>query len=295
MALEQFRPKIWSDRLIIDTDRVFVYRGIATTEYEGEITGAGDVVKISQLGAIDVNTYSEDTDITYQLLDDAQLQLVIDQKKYFAFGVDDVAQAQSRPNVMSGAMQLSAHAIGNEVDEFIAGKYTEAGVPTSNLGTSLTSDQDIYATSGGNDGMIGAITNMEIALNEADVPTMGRWIVWSSKLAAYLKYAGIVDNIAGAAKPQVLPNGAVGPGYIGNVLGFDHFVSNNVPNNGTAYAIMFGGPGAIAFAGQVSRIESLRLQDHFKDAVRGLYVYGAKVVRPDRLGVAYLAPTGLST
>jgi hypothetical protein len=79
------------------------------------------------------------------------------------------------------------------------------------------------------------------------------------------------------------------------VLGFNHYVSNNVSNNGTAYAVMFGGLGALAYAGQVTRVEALRLQEHFKDAVRGLYVYGAKVVRPDRLGVAYLDPVGLSS
>lgn len=295
MALEQFRPKIWSDRLIIDVDRALVFRAIASTEYEGEISGAGDVVKISQLGAINISTYSEDTDITYQILDDAQLELVINKKKYFAFGIDDVAQAQSRPDVMSGAMQLAAHGIGKEIDEFLAGKYTEAGVPTTNLGTNLTTHQDVYAVSGGSDGILGVITNMELSLNEADVPNVGRFVVWPSWGAAYLKQAGITDNIAGNAQPGLAPSGSVGPGYLGNFLGFDHYVSNSVSNNGTAYAVMFGGMGALAYAGQVARVESLRLQDHFKDAVRGLYVYGAKVVRPDRLGVAYLDPVGLSS
>lgn len=296
MALDQFRPKVWSRQLIVDTDKALVLGNIASTQYEGEISGAGTVLKINEIGNITVNDYTEDEDITVQTLTDAQKELVIDQKKYFAFQVDDVATAQANIGVMQGAMQKASFALRDEADGFLANLYPEAGVrDTSTLGTDLTNHQDVYATSGGNDGIIGVISNMEIALNSSNVPTSGRWIAWPSWAAGYLKYAGIVDNIGGSAQPQTLPNGAFGPGYLGNLLGFDHYVSNNIYNDGTAYAVPFGTYGSIAFAAQVLKTEAVRRENRFADMVKGLYVYGGKVVRPDNLGVAFLDPVGLSS
>jgi hypothetical protein len=296
MALEQFRPKVWSRQLIVDTDKALVLGNIASTQYEGEIMGAGTVLKINEIGDITVSDYTEDEDITVQTLTDAQKELVIDRKKYFAFQVDDVAAAQAGVDVMQGAMQKASFSLRDEADSFLGGLYTEAGVrDTTTLGTDLTSHQNVYATSGGNDGILGVIANMEIALNNNNVPGSGRWIAWPSWAAGYLKYAGIVDDIGGSAKPQVLPNGGYGPGYLGNLLGFDHYVSNNVSNNGTAYAVMFGTYGSIAFAAQVLKTEAVRREKRFADMVKGLYVYGGKVVRPDNLGVAFLDPAGLSS
>lgn len=296
MPLEGFRPTIWSRQLIVDTDKAMVFGNIANRRYEGEITGAGSVVKINEIGDITINDYTEDGSISVQTLTDAQKELRINQKKYFAFAVDDVAKAQSNVEVMQAATQKAGHARANNIDSYLANLYAEAGVrDTSNLGTDVTTHQDVYAASGGNDGVIGVVANMEIALNGADVPNAGRWIVWPSWGGGYLKYAGLVDNLAGAAKPQILPNGNVGPGFIGNVAGFDHYVSNNVYNNGTAYAVMFGTYDAIAYAGQIMSIEAMRRELFFQDMVRGLFVYGAKVVRPDNLGVAFLDPVGLSS
>lgn len=296
MALEQFRPTIWSRQLIVDVDKAMVFRNVVNTKYEGEIAGAGSVVKINEIGDITVNDYSEDTDITVQTLTDAQRELVIDQKKYFAFQIDDVAKAQANVEIMRAAMSKAGHAIANTIDQKIAAMYTEAGViDTTNLGTNVTTHQDVYASSGGSDGILGVITNMEIALNENDVPNDGRFIVWPSWAAGYLKYVGLVDNIAGDAKPGALPTGGYGTGYLGSVLGFNHYVSNNVSNNGTAYRVMFGTQDAISFAGQVSKIEATRREKRFADLAKGLYVYGVKVVRPDHLGVAYLDPVGLSS
>ena len=294
-ALEAFRPVIWSRQFIVDVDRVLVFGNIASTQYEGEITGAGSVVKINEIGDITIGDYTEDTDITVQTLTDAQKELHIDQQKFFAYQVDDIAQAQINVGIMTAASTKSAFAAANVIDQFLAGKYLEAGVrDTTTLGTDDTTHQDVYAVSTGNDGILGVITNMEIALNENDVPG-NRFIVWPSWGAGYLKNAGIVDDIAGTAKPGILPTGQLAPGFLGRLLGFDHYVSNNVSTDGTAYRVMFGAYGSLAFAQQVTRIEAIRRELRFSDMVKGLFVYGAKVVRPDHLGVAFLDPVGLSS
>ena len=291
-ALMEFRPEIWSSNLIVNVDKSLVFRNVVNTDYEGEITAYGNVVKINEIGDITVNDYTEGTDISIQTLDGAQKELVIDQKKYFAFSVDDVLNAQSKPKVMSAAMRKAAFSIADTIDQHIAGLYSGAGVATSNLGTSAT-DLDIYATGDGYDQMIGVITNMHRYLDEANAPTQGRWVVIPPWMHQYLKFAQIVDNAEGGMKGG---DGTTwGNGYVGNNMGFNFFVSNNVSNDGTTFRVMFGTPDAISYAGQVTRMDSGRVEKQFGDYVKGLYVYGTKVVRPDHLGVAYLAAAGLST
>lgn len=292
-ALDLFRPTMWSDQLIVDVEKSLVFRNVANTDYQGEITAAGNVVKINEIGDVTVNSYTENSSLTYQTLNDAQRELVIDQKKYFAFLVDDVATAQANVNIMSAAMTKAGHAIADTVDRYLAGLYGQAGVSDTNLGSSSTS-QTIYAEGNGSDGVIGAFTTMHKALDESNAPSMDRWAVIPAWMHSYLIYAGFVADVSPNLKAGN-NTGAMGNGFVGNVMGFNVYASNNVDNNGTQYRVMFGTRDALSFAGQVTKVESGRHSDYMADFVRGLYVYGAKVVRPDHLGTAYLAAGGLST
>jgi len=291
MALELFKPTLWSRQFIANMDRVHVFKNIVDTKYQGELS-FGQALKINEIGDIDVSDYSATGGVTWQDIDDAGRTLVVDQKKYFAFAVDDVDKAQMNVDVMNGAMAKSSHTVSNTIDAYIAGKYTEAGLSVSNMGTSGT-DLDIYAASGGHDGVLGVISNMNLYMNRGDVPADGRWAVVDPNFAAYMKYASLVDNIDGGIKQ--MPDGRFVPGYIGSIYGINFFMSNNVSNDGTTYRIMFGSSDALAYVGQLSKIEAVRREDYFSDGMRGLYIYGAKVVRPDHLGVAYLAYAGYSS
>jgi len=293
-SLAQFRPTIWSSKLIVDVDEAFVFGNLANRDYQGEITGKGNIVKINEIGSITVNDYSENTDITIQTLTGAQKELVIDQAKYFAFNVDDVLAAQANVNVMSAAMQKAAHAIADTVDAHIAGKYTEAGLVTSGIGTSAT-DLDVYAVHlTAATSLLGVFTNMNRYANEGNMPTQGRWFAVPPWLASYITFAGMVDNWSKGGTKYGDPV-SKGTGYVGSLMGWDIYSSNNVSNDGTTYRCMFGTPDALSFAGQVTKVEAGRVEKQFGDMVKGLYVYGSKVVRPDHLGVAYLAAGGLST
>lgn len=292
MALEGFRPTLWSRNLIVNVDKSLVFKNVVNTDYQGEITGYGNVVKINEIGDVDVNDYTEGTDISIQTLTDAQKELVIDQKKYFAFSIDEVLKAQSNVTIMEKAMMKAGFNVADTIDQFIAAKYTEAGVTTANMGTSGTS-LTIYSVGDGYDQMIGVLTNAHRYLDESNAPTQGRWMVVPPWFHQYLKFAQIVDNAEGGMKGG--DTSSFGNGFIGSAMGFNMFASNNVSNDGTQYRIMFGTPDAISYAGQVTKIESGRIEKQFGDYVKGLYVYGAKVVRPDHLGVAYLAAGGLST
>jgi hypothetical protein len=294
MALEGFRPTIWSKNFITNIEKALVYKNVVNTDYEGDIAGGAKSVKINELGAITIRDYTEDTDMQVQQLTDAQKELVIDQKKYFAFNIDDVLKAQSSVTLMERAMQMAAFNMADVIDSYIAGLYLGAGIASENLGTNGT-DLDIYATGDGHDQTISVFTNATRYMDEANVPTAERWVVIPPWFHQYLKQAQIVDNAEGGIKGG--DTTAFGNGFIGNTLGFNIYASNNV-SAGAANInsrVMFGSRDAISFAGQITKIKTSEIEKQFGQMVSGLYVYGAKVVRPDHLLTAYLAPAGLSS
>ena len=135
MALDQFKPTIWSRRFIVNTDKALVFRNVVNRNYEGEIR-YGNILKINEIGDVTVSDYSASSGVSWQDVDDAQKTLIIDQKKYFAFAVDDVDAVQMNVNVMDGVMQKAAFAVANEIDEYIAALYSQAGVTNAtNLGS----------------------------------------------------------------------------------------------------------------------------------------------------------------
>ena len=271
-----------------------LYKNVVNTDYEGDIAGGAKSVKINELARINIGDYTEDTDITVQTLTDAQKELVIDQKKYFAFNIDDVLKAQSNVTLMERAMQMAAFNMADVVDQYIAGLYLGAGITTANMGTNAT-DLDIYATGDGHDQTISVFTNATRYMDEANVPTVDRWCVIPPWFHQYLKQAQIVDNAEGGIKGG--DTTAFGNGFIGNTLGFNIYASNNV-SSGAAWInsrVMFGSRDAISFAGQITKIATAEVEKQFGTMVKGLYVYGAKVVRPDHLLTAYLAPAGLTS
>jgi len=113
---------------------------------------------------------------------------------------------------------------------------------------------------------------------------MGRWVILPPEAIQTLVYAQVID----AANTPERPNDpAYETGMVGRALGFDIYMSNNVSSSGNTHRVMFGSPDALALVKQVDKIEAVRLQDHFADGVKGLAVYGAKVVRSDHLGCTY--------
>ena len=70
-------------------------------------------------------------------------------------------------------------------------------------------------------------------------------------------------------------------GFVGRAAGFDIHVSNNCHDD----SILAGHPMAVTYAEQIVKTEAYRPEDAFSDAIKGLHVYGAKVVRPEAISV----------
>jgi len=273
MALEGFIPEIWSGELLIRLRKALVFAGLANRDYQGEIVNFGDRVRINEIGIIEVNDYTPDvTTVTPQTLGDAQKILEIDQRKYFSFKVDDVTAAQMKPKVMGAGMQEAAYRLRDTADQYLAGFYTEAGI-TSGLGTTAA---PIEITSVN---VIEYLSLVSQKMTEADVPLEGRWMIIPPWFHAKITLAKITLDTNNSA--------TFTGGFVGAAMGFQFFMSNNVVTaaSNQQSRIMAGYNGTMTFADQLLKMEAYRPENSFSDAVKGLYVYGAKIVRPNTLAV----------
>lgn len=290
MSVNNFKPTIWSANILATLQKTLVFASpmITNRNYEGAISGFGDRVKINQIGDVTVSNYDKDVNISYQSMSDAAQFLDIDKQKYFAINLDDVDAAQVNVDLMSAYASQAAYAISDVVDQTLSGLYGSAGV-TANLGTTGTPLTITAAdTSGGNVGILELLRRMMVALNKNNVPKAGRFVVLSPDLAGRLAERNV--TLYNVRQTQE----AADNGFIGNFYGFNIFESNNVADVGTAAVpkqkILAGTNIAITMAQQIAKIESVRRENSFADAVRGLYVYGAKVVRPEALACATVTP-----
>jgi N4-gp56 family major capsid protein len=282
MSILRFRPEIWSAMLLVALRKTLVYAGpqIVNRDYEGEITAAGDTVRITSVSRPAVATYVPNvTVINPEELTDSQRTMVIDQAKFFAFQVDDVDQRQAKGNVIPQAMDESGFALADVIDQYVASFYT--GTSVTNVLGSTGAPINTFTTA--TDAYDKVLVPLRTKMSKANVPKAGRYAVVPPEFYASLLLDGRFIKANESADPSTLRNGQVG-----RAAGFDILESNNVPNpTGNVFAITAGTNMAISFGEQINKTEAYRPEKGFSDAVKGLALYGAKLVRPDSLAVAY--------
>ena len=297
MSVLAFKPELWSKVILFSEKKSLVFGGpgICNDDYEGEITGPGTTVHITQFSDPEVSDYAPNESITYQELDDAGQELLIDQRKYFAFTIDDVDKRQAAGDMQGYLEDRAAYKLADTADQFIAGLYTGCAfsnilLGADNTNSSLTVSNAIApAVYGGSsshpaDFYLQVVLPLKVKLDEAYVPKKGRYIVVPPWAESLLEQTQAFVSVATPAQQEVFTEG-----LIGRVSGFDVYTSNNSveydqANNG--WVVQAGHPMALTFAEQIVQTEALRLQTTFGDAVRGLHVYGAKLVRPDHIAIA---------
>ena len=280
MSVNNFIPEVWSAALQEPLYKNLVFANLANHDYEGEISGMGDTVRISEIGDILISTYTKNstTALTIQELTDAQQILNIDQALYFNFFIDDVDQAQTKINIMPKAMERAGYNLKDAIDQRIAtitsttgGFFT--GLNSTELGSTVT------PLSCASTLVVQAFSWYDRIMNQNNVPTNGRWIIFPPALSQQLRNAQLI-------MPQSQANG-VNPdtaAKVGNFYGFDIYISNNVYGQvSSQYHVIAGHSMGLSFAGQINKVEAYRPQTAFSDAVKGLYVYGAKVIRPQAI------------
>lgn len=267
MATANFIPEIWSKKLLKIFDKTVVMANLVNRDFEGEITNAGDVVHVRTFGDVTINNYTRDMTISFQSLTDPMVDLLIDQQKYFAFKVDDLDKAQANVDILEGYAGRAAIAIRDVVDTRLIGHYTDVDAGNV-IGTDVA---PITLTSAN---IYGYITQLAEKLDNANAPQEGRNLVITPKFKTLLLQS------TEFTRATSLGDNVVQNGYIGNVAGFGvHVTTNNAAVSGVVNLLAFT-QDFISFASQVSKIETVRPYNMFADAVKGLYLYGSKVMLP---------------
>lgn len=270
MAITNFQRTIWSTRLNESLKKNLVYGSVVNTDYEGEIKEKGQTVKILSVGGVTISDYDKATGMnTPEEVTDSSLELTINQAKSFNFRVDDIDKAQTNANIMDAAMKEAAYGLADKADQYIAGLYT--GVAAGNV---IGDDTTPVVPTSSN--AYDYLVDLGVILDEANVPDMDRFVI----VPAWV-YGLLLKDARFTKDAQVMASG-----YIGQVNNMRVFKSNNVPNTtGTKYKIMAGYKGAISFANAIVETEAYRPEKFFADAVKGLHLYGAKLVKSSGIAI----------
>ncbi|MBR5554694.1 hypothetical protein IKU74_01645 [bacterium] len=266
-----FIPEIWSAKLNNMLEKECVMLQCVNRNYEGEIQNQGDKVRIITPATVGISTLGTEA-IAYDELTPSSMDLVIDQKKFFAFKINDVAKTQANTDIMEAHLTSAKNAIEEVQDAFLLSMH--ANVDSANI---VGSDETPIKLA--KDTIYEQFVNLARKLKDSNAVKTGKrpWVVINPLVESYLlqstEFIG-ANNVA----DETLREGA-----IGRIAGMDVLVSTNLTDIDNKYYILAGTNDAITFASQLAKIESLRDKDSFSDLVRGLYLYGAKTVQPKAL------------
>jgi hypothetical protein len=266
-------PSIWSARILakLEKNLVFAQPGVVNRDYEGDIRQAGDRVHIHSFNDLTIGSFTKNsTTISYEQLTDTRVTLLIDQAKYFAFKIDDIDAAQMMPKLIDAAADRAAYQLAEDADSYIAGLYSGASTasPDNTIETSQFTSSNVYQK----------FVDLSVLMDQVNLPAGGRYAI----VPPWVKGLLLQNSNFITANPA----DAVLNGEVGRVAGISILISNNVKTTGSAPVVshmMAGHASAIAYAEQIVNVEGLRLEGSFADAVRGLHLYGAKVLDGARL------------
>lgn len=268
MAVTNFIQSIWSKKIQDDLELKTKLVQNCLRDYEGDCKYAASV-KILGVGEPTIGKYDGSKDITIEEMSDKGQLLSIDQANYFAFYVDDVNQAQSVPGLKEKYQEKAVHGLAVTRDTYVAGLIK--GV-TSNVTTATNLTREAVKT---------AIDAAIVALRERNFDEEG---VIEITPAVYNLFKNELITLS-TNNPEYIKKGIVGM-----YDGFEVMMSNNMAKDtsgsSTKYAYCdIRGKKAIAFAGQINEVEALRAEKRFKDIIRGLDTFGAKVIDEARIQV----------
>lgn len=278
VSTTNFIPEIWTARLLSSLKKNTVAAALVNRDYEGEIKVKGDTVNITSISPPTIGDYSAHVDISVEALTDANRKLIIDQSKYFAFEVDDIERAQvvSEGALLAEATDQAGYGLRDVADRFLFETM-------ANGASTAAPDNVIEEMTPANPGeAYELLVDISVLLDQSNVPSDGRWVVVSPSFHGLLLKDSRFVSAGDDAGAVVRRNGRVG-----EAAGLQVHKSNNLPDGATTGTVQIAGyRGATSYAEQIAQMEGLRMEKRFADMVRGLHLYGAKVVRPEGLVTA---------
>lgn len=294
-----FMPEVYSKKVLNFFRKASVVEGITNTDYAGEISAFGDSVKIIKEPVITVDQYERGGSVTATTLTDNEVTLVVDTANAFKFIVDDIESSMSHVNFKEVASSSAAYALRDAFDTGVIAKMF-AGVSASSPNHILGSDNNTDLAAGTFDGTgnldigyasgehdpIDVLSHMARLLDEQNVPEEGRWFLANPEFYEQLvKSSSKLISVDFNAGQGSIRNGLVSSGKL---RGFDMYKTNNIAaTTNAAGKCIAGHISSTCTAQTIINTEVVRDTASFGDIVRGLHVYGAKVLRPEALVSAF--------
>lgn len=266
MGIEASIPKLISAKVLRELENNLVAKQICNMDPQAPIKKEGDTVYFPGLADPTINTYSGS--ITYENLQDSSVALLIDQKKYYAFKVDDIESFQSTIDLKSSQTTRAAYELANVADQFVFSKFGDA------YNTHTDSSVDTAT-------VLSTTSTTLRKLEEQNVKANQMWMVVPPWYAEKLRLAGV--------KFQINNGGNIGDGLKwADYLGAKIYVSNNLNQTGSegSYVtkIMAGSYNAIVYADQILKTRFIsELEGSFAGGASGLHVYGARTIKSKEL------------
>jgi len=301
-----FAPQIFSQKVLKFFRRASVAEDITNTDYTGEIENFGDTVNIIKEPTITVSSYTRGSVVNTQDLADDQITLTVDQANAFAFKIDDIEERHSHVNFEALATSSGAFALKRKYDANVLQSLADgaglAGADDASLSGGLTTTNTALGTASApinvetDDAGINLMLLMARILDDQSVPEENRWFVappifYEKMFQAGNKMAEV--QVTGDASSN-LRNGLATPGTLAgfscykstalnSTAGTDQVTLSGVATDASENVILAGHISAAATASHIAKTEVVRSTESFSDVVRGLHVFGRKVLRPEAL------------
>ena len=277
-------PQLWSKKLLERFYDATVLTQISNTDYEGEIKNMGDTVIVNKIPDITINNYRMGDNLTYERPAAAIDSLLIDQGKYWAFQLDDVANVQALINMLpkwaENASERLKIVVDTDVLAYLVGKAdatnrgATAGRISANINLGIAATPFVVSKTS----VIDYIVDLGTVMDEANVPETGRKLVIPAWMGGMIKKSDLKDASLAGDSVSIARNGR-----LGTIDRFELYISNLLPKTGANHYVFAINPKALSFATQLTKTESLRAESTFGDLMRGLLVYGRKVFYGDQL------------
>lgn len=288
-----FIPEIWSSKLIENFYDASVLTAISNTDYEGEIKAHGDKVQIRLTPEVTVRPYQKGMNLTVERPDKPKITLEIDQGEYFACVEDDVDKVQSDINLMDEWSKDASEKMKLAIDAKVLTNILP-DISTFNMGaTAGRISQSINLGSTGapvqvtKTNVLDLLVDAGTVLDEANAPESGRFLIIPAWMAGLIKKSDLKDASLTGDSSSVLRNGR-----LGMIDRFTLYTSHNlnsvVDSTYRCFSVIGGHKMGLTFASQMSEMESLRAESTFGTIIRGLQVYGYRVVKGEALTKLYV-------
>ena len=268
MSIRNFIQTVWSETLLNSLEKEYVAVRNCNREFESELKNAGEL-KVCAINPITLVDYIRNVPMRDpEIVSDSSLTIGPTMAKAFNFQIDDIDKAQSNPHIMQSAMRQAASALANVADQHVFSLYD---------GSDYILDP-IQVTP---ENIIDVVISLREMMLKNNINSNTQTVLEVSPAVASVILKANIANLTNNEE-------AMFNGYIGSLIGFDVYVSNNVIFEDDSYKCLARTKRAISFVEQIKSIEAYRPANLFADAIKGLYLYGAQIVYPDEFFVAQL-------